>query len=360
MFNPEKPFNDLPLLPPKSDIETKAILKKAVTAGRALAELKGLSETIPDPAILINSIILQEAKASSEIENIITSSDRLFMAFSSKKGSADAATKEVLHYREALWNGYNSLKERSFLTTNLFIEIVQTIKQNQAGIRNIPGTAVVNAATGKPVFTPPEGEKLIRDLLKNLESYIHEDKSVDPLIKMAVIHYQFETIHPFSDGNGRTGRIVNILYLVMEGLLDLPILYLSQAIIKNKNEYYRLLREVTENKNWEAWALYMLSAIEETSILTRKKIEDIRNLLAETLIIAKEKLPERAYSKELIELLFHNPYAKGQFIIDAGIAKRQTAADYLKELENIGILEAHKSGKEILYLNKRLYQLLKT
>lgn len=249
-FDHLKPYNDLPLLPPTQDIETKAILKKVISAGRALAELKGLGETIPNQAILVNSIILQEAKASSEVENIITTHDALFRAFTAQTGQINPATKEVLRYREALWEGFNILHKRPFLTTNLFIRIVQTIRANQAGIRNTPGTKVLNAATGEVVFTPPEGETLIREKLKNLEEYIHAEDRVDPLIKLALIHYQFEAIHPFTDGNGRTGRIVNILYLVSKGLLDLPVLYLSKHIIEQKSDYYRLLRSVTKDGEW--------------------------------------------------------------------------------------------------------------
>ena len=357
-FKPEKPYNDLPLLPPKAEIETKATLKKAISAGRALAELKGLGETIPNQAILVNSIILQEAKASSEIENIITTHDALFRAFSAKTGQIDPAIKEVLRYREALWEGFSSLKDRPLLTTNLFIRIVQTIRANRAGIRNTPGTKVANAATGEVVFTPPEGEDIIRDKLKNLEDYIHAEDEVDPLIKLALIHYQFEAIHPFTDGNGRTGRILNILYLTQKHLLDLPVLYLSKYIIEQKSDYYRLLRCVTEHQAWEPWILYMLDAIEETALYTRDKILAIRNLLTETLEFTKENLPSRVYSKDLIELLFHQPYTKANFLVDEGIAERKTAANYLKQLEKIGILQVQKVGKENLYLNKGLFEVL--
>jgi len=360
VFLPDKPFNDLPLLPPKGEIETKATLKKAISAGRALAELKGLGETIPNQAILLNSIILQEAKASSEIENIVTTHDALFRAFSAKTGQIDPATKEVLRYREALWEGFNSLRERPLLSTNLFIRIVQTIRANSAGIRNTPGTKVANAATGEVVFTPPEGEDVIRNKLKNLENYIHGEDAVDPLIKLALIHYQFETIHPFTDGNGRTGRILNILFLTSNQLLELPVLYLSKYIIEQKANYYSLLRGVTEHQEWESWILYMLDAVEQTALLTRDKILAIRALLMKTLEVTREKLPSRVYSKDLIELLFHQPYTKGQFLVDAGIAKRQAAADYLKELEGIGVLKVHRMGRENLYLNTKLYEILST
>jgi len=358
VFFPDKPFNDLPLLPPKAEIETRAILKKAISAGRALAELKGLGKTIPNQAILVNSIILQEAKASSEIENIITTHDALFRAYSAKTSQIDPATKEVLRYREALWKGFNSLKKRPLLTTNLFIQIVQTIRANKAGIRNTPGTKVANASTGEVVFTPPEGENIIRDKLKNLEDYIHTEDEVDPLIKLALIHYQFEAIHPFTDGNGRTGRILNILYLTQKGLLDLPVLYLSKYIIEQKSDYYRHLRCVTEHKAWEPWVLYLLDAVEQTALFTRDKILAVRVLLTKTLEFTKENLPSRVYSKDLIELLFHQPYTKVNFLVDAGISERKTASNYLKQLEKIGVLQARKVGKENLYLNKELFEVL--
>lgn len=357
-FDPQKPYNDLPLLPPKQDIETRNILRKTITAGRALAELKGLGETIPNQSMLVNSVVLQEAKASSEIENIITTDDALFKAFTAKTSRVDPSTKEVLCYREALWEGYNELRKRPILATNLFVKLVQRIKENQAAIRRTPGTTISNAATGEIIYTPPEGEAVIRDKLKNLEDYIHGEDDIDPLIKLALIHYQFETIHPFSDGNGRTGRIINILYLVFQGLLDLPVLYLSKFVIDRKSDYYRLLRRVTEKSEWEPWILYMLDAVEETATFTRKRILDIRDLMAETMEMAKETLPGRVYSKELIELLFCQPYTKGQFLVDAGIAKRKTAAEYLKDLEKTGILTGKRIGREMLYLNTRLYDLL--
>jgi Fic family protein len=293
-----------------------------------------------------------------DTSDIITTHDALFRAFTAKTSQIDPATKEVLRYREALWEGFNGLKERPLLTTNLFIRIVQTIKANRAGIRNTPGTKVANAATGEVIFTPPEGEDIIRNKLKNLEDYIHTEDEVDPLIKLALIHYQFEAIHPFTDGNGRTGRILNILYLTTKQLLDLPVLYLSKYIIEQKSDYYRLMRGVTEHQEWEPWILYMLNAIEQTALHTRYKILAIRELLTKTLEFAKANLPSRVYSKDLIELLFHQPYAKGQFLVDAGIAKRQAAADYLKKLEEIGVLSVQKVGKENLYLNTKLYEIL--
>jgi len=255
--------------------------------------------------------------------------------------------------------GYRKLMDHSSLRTNLFVDIVQTIKQNQESIRNNSGTVIANPNTKKIIYTPPEGEPIIRELLSNLEKYINDDVGdVDLLIKMAVVHYQFETIHPFSDGNGRTGRIINILYLVQKELLNLPILYLSDYIINRKSEYYLKLREVTEKGAWESWILFMLDAIKQTAGETMEKIEAIKNLLADTIEEARQKLPSRVYSKELIELLFVQPYCKVKLLVDSGIAKRQTAAEYLKELENIGILKSKQVGRENLFLNVPLYELL--
>ena len=238
------------------------------------------------------------------------------------------------------------------------LDLVQSIKRNNAGIRNVPGTQIVNTATGEAIFTPPEGEALIRDKLKNLEDYIQDKDGPDPMIKLAIIHYQFESIHPFFDGNGRAGRILNILYLVQQNLLELPVLYLSRYLIQRKSDYYRLLRGVTEDDQWEPWILYMLEAIEETATFTRERILAIRKLMLETMDQVKKDLPGRVYSKELIELLFRQPYTKNRFLVEKGIAQRKTAAEYLKALEKIGVLESRKIGKEVLYLNVKLYELL--
>lgn len=359
MFDPLRPYNQLPALPPTVDIETKEVLKKALSAGRALAELKGLGETIPNQAMLVNTVVLQEAQASSEIENIITTNDALFQAITSD-AKVDPTTKEVLRYREALWAGYNALSKKPVLSTNLFITLVQTIKENDAGIRNMPGTAIEDKWLGKIIYTPPEGESLVRDKLRDLEKFIHTDNRLDPLIKLALIHYQFEAIHPFFDGNGRAGRIINILYLVKENLLTIPVLYLSKHIIGHKRDYYEKLRAVTEKSEWEAWILFMLEAVESTAALTARRIQSIRDLLDETFVKAKGKLPSRVYSKELIEVIFKQPYTKGQFLVDAGLAERKTAAEYLKALEQAGILKKQKVGKENLYLNKKLVALLAT
>jgi len=357
-FNPNVPHNDLPPLPPAADVETKAVLKRAISSNRALAELKGLGGVIPNPAMLVNTLVLQEAKASSEIENIVTTNDALFRAMASGSGQVDPATKEVLRYCEALWEGFNTVRKKARLSADLFVHLVQIIREDKNGIRDRPGTVIGNAHTREVIYTPPEGDKAIRRMLADLERFIHAKDTLDPLVKMALAHYQFEAIHPFFDGNGRTGRLINILCLVHKGLLDLPVLYLSKYIIDRKPEYYRRLRRVTERGEWESWVLYMLEAVEATAGMTRQRILDIRALLDGTLELARKKLPARVYSKDLIELIFRQPYTKGQFLVDAGIAERKTAADYLKALEDVGVLRNQKVGKENLYLNVRLYELL--
>lgn len=356
MYNPEIPYNNLPLLPPKADIETKTILKQAITANKVLAELKGRADEIPNQSMLVNAITLQEAKDSSEIENIITTQDNLYQAITSNINALDVQTKEVLRYRQALWDGYNSLKERP-LSTNTLISIVKTIKENNAGIRNVLGTRIMNH--NEIIYTPPEGEPIIRNLLHDLENFIHADNGIDDLVKLAVLHYQFEAIHPFPDGNGRTGRVLNILYLVEKGLLDTPILYLSKYIIENKNQYYQKLRKVTEDQDWENWIVFMLNGIEETAKYTLEKINNINELMQKTIAHAKNNLPSRVYSKELIELLFEQPYCKVKFLVDRNISKRQTASEYLNELEKIGILKSQKVGVENLFLNVKLFEILK-
>ena len=352
-----QPYNILPLLPPKADLETSVILKAAIAANRSLAELKGKAESLPSPSILINSIVAQEAKASSEIENIVTTNDKLFMALSANDRQTDPQTKEVLRYRQALWKGVSSLEEGD-LGPELFITLMQTIKESEAGIRDDSGTVIANPKTRKIIYWPPEGRELIQGLLDNLATYIQAEDDVDPLIKMAVMHYQFEAIHPFEDGNGRTGRILNILYLIRQQLLHQPVLYLSDHIIANKPDYYRLLRGVTEKEAWEQWILFVLEAVQITSKKTMTRIESIQQLLEEIIAEAKSVLPDRVYSKELIELLFEQPYCKVKFLVDRNLAKRQTAADYLKELESAGFLKSKQVGREVLYLNVRLYDLL--
>ena len=357
-FNPKKPYNDLPLLPPKADIETKAILKKAISANRALAELKGASRLLPNQNILINTLALEEARDSSAIENIVTTRDKLFRALATDPRKIDSTTKEVLNYRKALWLGFNKVQKKGFISTNIITDIQKELISNNAGIRKLPGTVLENELTGEIIYTPPLGESVIRSLLKNLEDFINSNLGGDPLIKMAILHYQFESIHPFYDGNGRTGRIINVLYLAMNNLIDLPILYLSGYIIKNKNKYYRYLREVTYKQNWEEWILYMLDAVEVTAIETTQKVNKIKTLLDETIEQAKVKLP-KIYSKELIELLFHQVYCNINFLVENKIALRKTASKYLNALVAIDILKPEKIGKEVIFLNLKLYKLFK-
>jgi Fic family protein len=357
-MNRDSPYNDLPLLRPPVDVETRAVLRKAISANRALAELKGAGELIPNQTILLRAIALQEAKLSSEIENIVTTDDKLYRALSRDDASVDPSTKEVLFYQEALWYGYQRLKERP-LGTGLFVEIANIIKQTDAGIRRTPGTKIANSL-GEVIYTPPEGETIIRDKLLDLENYLHDDSDgIDPLVKMAVGHYQFEAIHPFPDGNGRTGRIINILYLIERGLLTVPVLYPSKYIIENKSDYYSGLRGVTENQAWEPWVLYMLEAVEQTAVATRGKILAIRELMRLALEDARVRLPKRVYSKELIELIFQQPYCRTKALLDHGIAaQRKTASEYLRALEEARFLTGLKLGREVLYVNERLLELL--
>ena len=354
-----KANNDLPYLPPKEDVESVEILRKTIKANTALAKLNGYCSTIPNENILIDTIILKEAKASSEIENIITTHDRIYQAMLKKDDTYDAATKEVLNYREATWRGYNLISENTILTTKTIVEIQETLEKNRAGIRKQPGTTLTNGSTGEIIYISPDEEKIIRDLLRNLEEYINIDDNVDPLIKLAIIHYQFESIHPFYDGNGRTGRILNVLYLVLKGLLKTPILYLSSYIIRNKDIYYKYLQNVREENTWKEWILFILTAIEVTALETLETVSTIKDLMEETIEICRDKLPKTTYSKELIEILFVQPYTKIDFLVKNEIAERRTASKYLSQLEEIGILESRKIGKEILFINKRLYELLK-
>lgn len=349
------PYNDLPLLPPAVDLESKAVLKQAISANRVLANLRGLAAQIPNQDMLIRSIVLQEARLSSEIENIVTTNDELYRADADPDGKTDPHTKEVLRYRQALYHGLVAMGQRP-LSTNLFVEIVGMIKQGDLGIRAVPGTALKNEA-GEVVYTPPVGEALIRDKLGNLEQFIHADDDIDPLIKMAVMHYQFEAIHPFPDGNGRTGRILNLLYLVDRKLLDIPVLFLSRYIIAHRPAYYEGLRRVTEEGAWENWILFMLRAIEETALQTFDQVQAILVLMEEIRARVQDQAPA-IYSKDLIEVIFRHPYTKIQFVVDAGIAKRQTASSYLQTLVGLGILSEEKIGREKYYINDALLKAL--
>ncbi|MEQ9102837.1 MAG: Fic/DOC family N-terminal domain-containing protein [Imperialibacter sp.] len=355
-FNRELPYNALPLLPPKEGVETKPVLIKAIAASRALAQLNGALLNLPNPTLFLDTINLQEAKASSAIENIITTNDDLYKAIVAEKMFEKSATKEVLSYKEAIWLGLSRLEAKPFITTNLCIEIVQCIKKNTGGIRTTPGTTLANQK-GEVIYTPPSGDEIIRDKLANLEKFINDYDGLDPLIKMAIIHYQFEAIHPFADGNGRTGRILLLLYLKLSKLLDIPAIYLSEYIIENKAEYYRNIRGVTEAGDWESFILYMLEMVETTAkngLIRLEKVVSLMTTMAEEI---KQELP-KTYSKDLIEVLFRLPYTKRQFLIDAGLGTPKTVGNYLLSLEARGFLSATKVGKEKLYLNRRLMEIL--
>ncbi len=349
-FIPEK-------LPLQIDIETKQILKKSISANRALAKLNGIAKIIPNETILINSLILQEAKDSSEIENIITTHDELYKS-SIDIDNITQATKEVQNYSRALLKGFELVKENSLLLTKHIVQIQQELEGNNAGIRKQTGTVLKNQSTGEVIHTPPQNEATIRELLKNLEEYINSHDEIDPLIKMAIIHYQFETIHPFYDGNGRTGRILNILYLVLNNLLDLPILYLSSYIIKYKNDYYRLLQEVRTKGSWEEWIVYMLEGVEQTATSQIELINEIKTLMDKTKVELRTKLP-KIYSKDFLEVLFIHPYTKIDMLVNNLGLHRETASKYLKQLATIGILKPIKLGRTIFYVNEKLFDLLK-
>lgn len=354
-WRPDQPFNALPLLPPARELETKAVLKQCVESRSALAELKQAAALIPNQGVLINTIPLLEAQGSSEIENIVTTTDRLFR-YAREEAQADPATREALRHRTALHEGFRSLARRPLCTATA-VEVCRTIKAADMDIRRVPGTALANDRTGDVIYTPPVGEALLRDLLANWERFLHDARDLDPLVRMAVGHYQFEAIHPFSDGNGRTGRVLNILFLIQEELLDLPILYLSRYIIARKADYYQLLLAVTREDAWEPWVLYMLKAVEETARWTTTKIAAIRALEEHTGAFVREQLP-KIYTHELVEVIFAQPYCRIGNLVERNIAKRESASRYLKELVAIGVLEEVKVGKEKVFIHPKLMQLL--
>jgi Fic family protein len=355
VWRPDQPYNDLPALPPGVELETRAVLKQCIAARAALAELKQAAELIPNQGVLINALPLLEAQASSEIENIVTTTDRLFQ-FQNARDIADPATREALRHSSALLEGFRALKEHP-LNTRTAEQVCTRIKGVAMQVRRIPGTALANQATGEVIYTPPVGENLLRSKLANWERYLHQEREVDPLVRMAAGHYQFEAIHPFTDGNGRTGRIVNSLFLIQEDLLTLPILYLSSYIIKNKAEYYRLLLAVTRDGAWEPWIVFMLQGIEDTACWTTAKISAIRALAALTVDYAKQAAP-KIYSRELVDLIFDLPYCRIQNLVDKDIAGRQAASRYLKQLVDIGVLQERTVGREKLFIHPKLMNLL--
>jgi Fic family protein len=354
-WKPDRPYNAIPLLPPATEVETRAVLRQCITARAALAELKQAAELIPNQAMLVNTLPLLEARASSEIENIVTTADELFR-HAGNEAQANPATKEALRYSRALFEGFRALRQTP-LSTRTAEQVCTTIKGIEMPVRRTPGTTLMNDRTGETIYTPPEGEALLRDLLANWERYLHNETELDPLIRMAVGHYQFEAIHPFTDGNGRTGRVLNSLFLIQEGLLTLPILYLSRYIIKNKADYYRLLLDVTREQAWEPWILYLLRGVGDTARWTTAKITAIRALSDQTAEYVRARLP-KVYSHELVSLLFELPYCRIGSLTGRGIAKRQTASLYLKQLVDIGVLTEQEAGKEKLFIHPKLMALL--
>ena len=355
-FDPAHPYNELPALPPAFDLESKVVLKRCIDAQAALSALKQVGSLVPNQAVLINTIPLLEAQASSEIENIVTTSDRLFRFADASGNQADPATREALRYRTALANGYRALKSRP-LSTATAVEICRNINNVELDVRRVPGTALANHITQEVVYTPPEGEKLLREKLANWERFLHEEEETDPLVRMAVGHYQFEAIHPFTDGNGRTGRILNILYLVEQGLIDIPVLYLSRYIIEHKSDYYSLLLDVTRRSQWEDWLVYMLDGVTQTANWTAEKIRATRRLIDATAEYVRLKEPS-IYTHELIEQLFVQPYCRINNLVRSGVGHRETASKYLHRLCDIGVLTEQKVGREKLFVNPRFLKLL--
>lgn len=355
-FDPSRPHDALPLLPPKADIETRAILKACIGARAAVAALRQAGALIPNQGVLINTIPMLEAQASSEIENIVTTTDALFKYSQFDPERADPATKEALRYRTALRLGVESLKARS-LSTSTAVAVCSTIMGREMAIRRVSGTKLTNPTKNKVIYTPPVGEALLREKLANWERFIHDETEIDLLVRMSVAHYQFEAIHPFTDGNGRTGRVLNELMLVEHGLLDIPVLYLSRYVIRNKADYYRLLLEVTREGSWEKWILYVLTGVRDTAVWTTRKIEAVRKLMMATTEHVRVRAA-KIYSRELVELIFVQPYCRIQNIVDAGLGHRQTASVYLRALTAIGVLKEVKVGREKLFIHPKFVALL--
>lgn len=364
MFDRTKPYNDLPLLPIADDIIDKALLVKWGLASRALAELNKNILRIPNPTMLVNTIALQEAQSSTAIENIFTTEDELYKAVSDsvKEQSATPSTKEVLRYREALWEGFKGIQENGVLDKEVIVRVYQKIKDTTQDIRSPQAQIVIKRGQselrpGEVIYTPPRGENIIEQKLDNLIDYLNNDSNTDPLLKMAIAHYQFEAIHPFSDGNGRTGRIINLLYLVSQGLISHPVLYLSKYIIENKDEYYYSLAAVTQRKSWSGWIGFMLNAVNQTSTETNQKIDAILNQMEATYDYVHPKL--KWYSKELNQALFSQPYVKQKTIgLVTGVKSRTTISKYVKELIKLGVLSSKEDGKEVFYVNNDLVRIL--
>ena len=358
-FDPRQPYNDLPDLPPLGEVETKAVLKACIDARTALAKLDAAAEKLPNPAILISSLMLFEAQSSSEIENIVTTDDELFKQSQLDEATIDVPTKEALRYRDAIFRGYLKL-ERLPMSTRLAVETCSILKGADMEIRKLPGTALKAGGSGKLIYTPPVGEDLLRAKLANWERFINDPSDLDPLVQLAIQHYQFEAIHPFNDGNGRTGRILNILFLVQTGLQKYPILYLSREILENRDHYYRLLRRVTEKNDWVSWIEFFVAAIGLSATRSMVKVSDIALLRAATRSFLFECGETRLAEDDLLDVLFTQPYCRIKDLVDARVAKRQTAAVYLRTLTVLGVVEELKIGREKLFLHKKFLRLLTT
>lgn len=364
VFDRKTPFNNLPNLPIDQEIIDAEVLTKWGLTSRALAELNRNILRIPNPTMLINTISLQEAQSSTAIENIFTTEDELYKAVSDsvKEKEANPATKEVLRYRAALWGGYQKLQESAMFDTNIIVEVFRKIKDTTQGIRPPQSQVVIKKGQsahgpGEIIYTPPRGEAVIEEKLENLIDFLINNESLDPLLKMVIAHYQFEAIHPFTDGNGRTGRILNLLYLVDQKLLSHPVLYLSKYIIENKDDYYYHLSGVTQRQAWKPWIMYMLTAVEQTALQTNQKIDEILAQMNATYDVVKQKL--KWYSLELNQAIFSQPYVKQKLVGKiTGAKSRTTLTKYMKELVRLGVLSPNEDGREVFYVNNDLVRIL--
>lgn len=356
VYSPDQPYNDLPPIP-VGRLETPLTLKLAIAASRSLAALQAAGPLIPNQVVLLRAILLQEARASSEIENVVTTNDALYRAFDFEPEASDAQTREVLRYGDALWQGYHGLKNGRPIRPSLMVQLVQILKGAEIDVRATPGCQIIDDRAEEVVYTPPVGKELILRKLDDLCRFMAQDRSVDPLIAMAAAHRQFEAIHPFPDGNGRTGRVLNILSLIQSELLHVPILYLSWYIVRNKSEYYSLLRAVTEQDDWESWILFMLRAVETTAQMTLQMLQRVHSEICRAAESARAGM-QKGYSHELIDVVFSQPYTRIRHVEDVGVAKRNTASVYLRELERLGILKSFKYGRERLFLNSHLLNAL--
>ena len=347
------------LLPLKADVETRTVLRKTALAHKALAELKGVITSIPNQNILTETLTLREARESSAVENIISTLAEVYQSSLFANQFASPAAKEVHQYAKALKTGYQMVKKNGLITNNLILQIQEQVEGNKAGFRKLPGTKLLNDKTGELVYTPPQDHDTIISLMNNLETFINDDRMMDadPLVKMAIMHHRFESIHPFYDGNGRTGRIINILFLIQKNLLDLPVLYLSRYIIQHKNDYYRLLQKVRQTGEWEEWIIYMLDGVEQTANESIVLISRIKIMMQQYKQTIRTQLP-KMYSQDLLNNLFKYPYTKIEYLERDLDISRSTAIRYLKELENLNLLVKQKIGRDNFYINKQLFDLL--